>query len=124
MVDKIKCCEVMTSFQGGWPNSHRCIRNATTEHDGKFYCKQHNPALRKEKADAKYQAYKAEWSAKYDKRVADAHKIAVHDELVAVLEMARSEIWTLLDAKGVAPKDAILWPEIVTCDAAILKAKS
>jgi len=35
------------------------------------------------------------------------------------LSLARSEIWRLLDVKGVHPKQASEWPEIVLLDAAL-----
>lgn len=45
-----------------------------------------------------------------------------HAELLAALKQARSEIWRLLDTKGVAPNVAKAWPEIMTADAAIARA--
>lgn len=39
--------------------------------------------------------------------------------LLTALRQARSEIWRLLDAKGIDPKQARVWPEIVLADEAI-----
>lgn len=53
---------------------------------------------------------------------ANARLIASAPELLEALVAARSEIWRLLDAKGVEPKQARQWPEIVAAEFAIAKA--
>lgn len=90
MPNKVKCCEKLYADFHYYP----CARNATTEHEGKPYCKTHNPALRQAKQDASTQAWKAEMAAKTEKRTADAHKIAVHDDLVSALQdVAQTLLW-------------------------------
>ena len=54
--------------------------------------------------------------------MANAHLIAAAPDLLRELKAARSELWRLLDAKGISPEEARNWPEIVSADAAILKA--
>lgn len=53
---------------------------------------------------------------------ADAYLIAAAPDLLQALVAARAEIWRLLDAKGVEPKQAREWPEIVAAENAIAKA--
>lgn len=68
--------------------------------------------------------------AQGDKRLAFAADVlAAHQrtrdaapDLLEALHTCRSELWRLLDAKGVSPKDIRSWPEIVSADAAIAKA--
>jgi hypothetical protein len=50
--------------------------------------------------------------------------LSQRDDLLAALKACRSEIWRLLDAKGITPETARLWPEIVISDAAIAKAEA
>ena len=50
--------------------------------------------------------------------------VAVNEQMLVALERTRSEIWRLLDAKGVDPKAASEWPEIILADAAIAAAKA
>jgi hypothetical protein len=57
-----------------------------------------------------------------DELKANARLIAAAPELLEELKKARAEIWRLLDAKGIEPKQAREWPEIVSADAAIAKA--
>jgi hypothetical protein len=52
----------------------------------------------------------------------DARLIIAAPELLQAVVAARAEIWRLLDVKGIPPKDARGWPEIVLCEAAIRKA--
>lgn len=47
---------------------------------------------------------------------------APHAALLEALRACRSEIWRLLDVKGIHPKDARQWPEIVAADKAIAAA--
>lgn len=48
--------------------------------------------------------------------------IAAAPELLDALVAARSELWRLLDARGIEPKQAREWPEIVRAEEAIAKA--
>ena len=57
-----------------------------------------------------------------NQQIANARLIAAAPELLSALVAARAEIWRLLDAKGVEPKQAREWPEIVSAEAAIAKA--
>ena len=52
----------------------------------------------------------------------NARLIAAAPDLLDALQRARSEIWSLLDSKGVHPKHARNWPEILAADSAIAKA--
>lgn len=47
---------------------------------------------------------------------------AAAPDLLAALKSCRSELWRLLDVKGVEPKAIRNWPEIAAADAAIAKA--
>jgi hypothetical protein len=53
---------------------------------------------------------------------ANARLIAAAPDMLDALRRARSEIWRLLDVRGIEPKQASEWPEIVCADAAIRKA--
>ena len=55
-------------------------------------------------------------------REANARLIAAAPDLLEALQAARSELWRLLDAKGIHPKDIRQWPEALKADAAIAKA--
>lgn len=123
MIDKIKCCELVPVKGMNFARYRQCSRGATTEHEGKGYCKAHHPVMAKAKKDAEEKARHAEITARFEKHVTNAKKIAVHDALVAALEAARSELWRLLDVKGVEPQEIRRWPEIVSCDAALALAK-
>jgi hypothetical protein len=57
-----------------------------------------------------------------EERDANARLIAAAPDLLEALRSARLELWRLLDAKGITPKDASEWPEIACADAAIKKA--
>ena len=52
----------------------------------------------------------------------NAQLVSAAPDLLEALRQARAEIWRLLDAKGIDPKQARNWPEIVEADAAIAKA--
>jgi hypothetical protein len=122
MIKKIRCVKSIYSDYG----LHQCVRNATTNHDDKPYCKQHNPALRKVKLDANYQAYKAENDAKYAKQKTDAHKIAVHDELVSALQdVAQTLSWTQHgECRGFSDVLLTTNEALEKAQAALMKAKS
>ena len=66
----------------------------------------------------------AEWKAaeRNARALADEILRAAAPELLKELKKSRAEIWRLLDAKAIAPKQAREWPEIVSADAAIAKA--
>jgi hypothetical protein len=76
----------MTTYNRGWPITSSCSKSATTEHDGKPYCKTHNPALRKARNDAAHQAWLTAQNSKYAKQKSDAQKIVAHDDLLAALQ--------------------------------------
>lgn len=79
----------------GW---HRCLRNATVEHDGQWYCWQHDPervASDKEKRLADWRAESAREDAKYA-RIARNARLGklVTPELAALLEMMATLLYT------------------------------
>ena len=53
----------------------------------------------------------------------DAYLVAAAPAMLEALEACRSEIWRLLDAKGLNAKTMSTWPEILLADAAIKAAK-
>lgn len=53
---------------------------------------------------------------------ANANLIASAPALLATLRAARTELWRLLDAKGISPIDINGWPEIMLADSAISRA--
>lgn len=55
-------------------------------------------------------------------REANARLIAAAPDLLYALVAARSELWRLLDLRGIEPKQAREWPEIVRAEEAIAKA--
>lgn len=68
----------------GW-RVHQCARNGVVEHDGKFYCKQHDPvAVRQRDAD-RSAAWDAQWAAKEAQRKEAARIAALQTDAVAAL---------------------------------------
>jgi hypothetical protein len=80
-----RCCSTVRT--GGGFNRHQCTRNAKVERDGKPYCGSHDPVLMREKANKRFD----DWKAKNDTRISldkrFRHKAACFDVLVAALEM-------------------------------------
>ena len=58
-----------------------CQRNATVEHDGKWYCWQHDP----ERMKAEAKKCRAGWEAKMDREVAKYKRIARNAKLAALV---------------------------------------
>jgi hypothetical protein len=51
-----KECSELVWDSGGWRQSH-CMKSATVERDGKWYCGIHDPLKVQERNDKKHQAY-------------------------------------------------------------------
>lgn len=102
MTEKRECVgRVNGEGRYGSFNRRYCDKNATLEHDGKWYCKLHHPPTVKAKSAARMEAYRdrvrAEVSAVREKREAAAEvqrKAAAYNRLVAWLDS--------LEAVGVA----------------------
>lgn len=73
---KEKCCATVMP-PGQW-HSHRCERNASVEHGGKPYCRQHNPAA-KAARDAERQA---KWDAEERQNRSDRDKAKAQRRLL------------------------------------------
>lgn len=61
-----KCCKLVSH---GW-RYFGCSRNGSIEHDGKFYCKQHDPvevAKRSEARSERWAAERTSLNAKFDR---------------------------------------------------------
>lgn len=84
-------CNVRVRGDGRWGaiNRRPCGKEATLEHEGKWYCKLHHPPTIKNKRDARAEAYKKriskEVSAAAERRTAAAEvqrKAIAYDRLV------------------------------------------
>lgn len=53
-------CSQEVHTRGRWPRFHRCDRPGKVEHEGKWYCAQHDPAKRKAIRDNQDRRYNAE----------------------------------------------------------------
>ena len=56
-------CQAMVSDAGAWGafHQHQCHKKTIVEHDGKWYCKIHNPEYIKEKERIRTEKYQQKW---------------------------------------------------------------
>lgn len=63
----------------------QCSRKATTEHDGKPYCKTHNPALKKAKSEAQSEKWREQWAAEALARTKSSKRTELYPKLIDCL---------------------------------------
>lgn len=68
----------------GW-RVHQCARNGVVEHDGKFYCRQHDPVAVRQRDDARRAAWAAERNVEEAQRKEAARIAALRVDAAAAL---------------------------------------
>lgn len=83
---KTVCCSA--KIYDDWGCSRFCLKKATVERDGKWFCAVHDPVSERARDQKRDDKFRAEWK----KKAEDARAVRMFPDLVAALEMAASII--------------------------------
>jgi len=111
-------CEATFMDDSGW-HLQRCARKGRYEEQGKHWCKQHLPSLKRTRGEERSR----QWQADFDSRAEAHRRAACFPELVAALEGIRNQVTVYPDGNAFSRNQTVKTIDNIA-EAALAKAKN